>query len=455
MKNISNCVKYVFQGSNWFNVLFRWLPQLQRVNVTKLTHLNYDCMHLIMKQLNLIDLINVAQTSKQLNFVAVDVFKHQYQPSSKTFVFEVLLPRPYLFKKLLFLRNLPKFEVNGNRVEIYDYEMILNFVKIFGHFLKKIDQSRQNPFYPEKYAMPNHYINEYCDESLNHFNFNEYFPIENMRKPFKNVHQIDFIANWQQHKGSHEGHSKFISKEIFPALRRLSLAGVAIESNCSARCFLPNLEHLNFYGGDVDESVIKDFLLVNSHIQSIELSGSLDVLHTITKTLPNLTNITLWHSDISNLAFDFDTVETLWIKNCNQLTYNLSFTNLLEFTMETSGFEHLQSWTQFFTQNSNMTHFNLKFYYWDDEGFEMFASHLQNLEELTLTVILGHRFHSRVINAITVINFLEHNEKLKKLELSLCDCNKAHESTYRQRLSVQWNIGKLENGLSFERKGAV
>lgn len=74
----------------------------------------------------------------------------------------------------------------------------------------------------------------------------------------------------------------------------------------------------------------------------------------------------------------------------------------------------------FFEKNSNIRRFNLKFHYWQDEPFKMIAPFLQNLEEMTLSVKLEHKFHARVINATTIINFIEQHEKLKRFKLNLC-----------------------------------
>lgn len=100
------------------------------------------------------------------------------------------------------------------------------------------------------------------------------------------------FSNYVGYEKPHNGHSKFIPNEMFPALRHLTLIG--IENNCSSHCYLPKLKHLRYYSG-IDKSAVKDFRTIDCHIQSIELSDSLDILHlrTIKETSPVYNSILL------------------------------------------------------------------------------------------------------------------------------------------------------------------
>lgn len=434
----------IFQVLNWLNKISESEHQpTNNVNKIELTDLNFDCMYLIINQLSLSDLLNVVRANEKLSFVAAAVFQHQYHPSSKEFFFEIPPPS----QSLLLKNASPRYKLTENRFEVYDMTMALTILKYFGKFIRKFVQT-DSPFYPDKYAMLYRYINEYCYESIFDISFNEHFSIFNMTKSFKNVEKIQFIAY-----NPHNGQSKFISNEMFPSLRHLTL--IEIENNCSSHCYLPKLEHLCFYSG-IDKSAVKDFLTVNSHIQSIELSGSLDILQLqiIKETLPNLQNITLQHAFSKYFKFHFDTVTTFTIEQCSKYAYDLKLKNLQEFNMQTYGLEDLESWTGFFKKNSNIRRFNLKFQYWRDESFEMIAPFLQDLEDMTISVILEHTFHARVINATTIINFIAQHEKLKRFELDLCECNNDDEAIYRQKLSETWNIKSFDHGHSFERKNA-
>lgn len=128
----------------------------------------------------------------------------------------------------------------------------------------------------------------------------------------------------------------------------------------------------------------------------------------------------------------------LTIEKCSKYAYDSTFTYLQEFNMQTYGLGDLQSWIEFFKKNSNIRRFNLYFHYCRVEPFEMIAPYLENIEEITLSVILEHQFHAIVINATTTINFIEQHEKLKRLELYECNS--------KLSANIEWNVEYQELG---------
>lgn len=412
--------------------------------------LNSDCIYLILAHMDLASLLNMVQTNKHLHSMVTHVLKYQYQVSSKALFIE--LSTPALLTANFWDKNLPKYEppkfrFTENRFEIYEYEIALNFLKYFGYLIRTFVQS-ENSFYCERYEKIYQFINEYCHETLVDFNFNQNFPIDVMTKPFTNVKNIIYTSYWRTSE-----EPTFMSNEMFPALRSLTLTAFAFE-NIRSDCFLPHLEHFSVHV-ESNSSEVLDFLTLNSHIQSIEFSGNSETLSALARmNLPNFRNLTLWHMYIRTYLYHFDTVTTFTIKRAGIFRHNLRFTNLQEFNMNTFGFEYLPSWVEFFQNNTNIKRFNLKFNYWFNDSFDMIAPYLQNLEEMSISIIVKPKFNDG-INATTIVNFIQHHEKLKRVELDLYDCNKDVEEMYEKSFSDEWIISNLVHGFSFKRKSTV
>lgn len=135
--------------------------------------------------------------------------------------------------------------------------------------------------------------------------------------------------------------------------------------------------------------------------------------------------------------------------------HNFTFFNLQEFTMDTDGLDHLSSWVEFFRNNSNIRQLNLKFKYWSNDKFEMIAPYLQNLEEMTLPITIEHQSHDGVSNAAIIIDFMQHHEKLKRVEWNHCDVKKGDEKMYWEKLCDEWIISNLGQRIAFKRKSAI
>ncbi|XP_055306315.1 uncharacterized protein LOC129570649 [Sitodiplosis mosellana] len=180
---------------------------------TKLTDVNVDCLEHIFKNLSLIDLLNVADSNKQLKPAADLVFASRY---GKQWIF--ILSR---YKSILiFERNMYPPTVQIPR------SFRLKLLRCFGHLITKLDITHDKHM--------DAYVNEYCAESLVEIKFQrcKASTLDDLKKPFTQVKTLCFDSCKLGSKLSE-------LDKWFPKVRRLEFT----DRNETAVHF-PHLQHL-------------------------------------------------------------------------------------------------------------------------------------------------------------------------------------------------------------------
>lgn len=189
--------------------------EVEVVIETKFTDINIDCQELILNHLSLVDLLNIADTSKEFKTAADLVFSKKF--GSKRV--DVVCIQPY--------RNL--CGKSDETIEwIYSAKTCLQLLRNFGHLISILEFGPANVLekthlrdsFPLLYKCAITYINEYCAESLTKIRIRQ-CPKGFLKflKPLPNVQSVEIDSF------GFEGLSKDSMKILFPKLNRLIYVG--------------------------------------------------------------------------------------------------------------------------------------------------------------------------------------------------------------------------------------
>ncbi|XP_055317512.1 uncharacterized protein LOC129576421 [Sitodiplosis mosellana] len=207
-------------------------PDAEMVTKTKLSDINIDCQERVFKHLDLLDLLNIADSSKQFKTAADLVFAKKFGNERVNVVYI----QPY---------RKQCGKVDETVEWIHSAKTCLQVFRNFGHLITVLEFGPANVLekthlkesFSLLYKFAIEYINEYCAESLTEFlihqcpkGFLKYL------KPLPNVSTVEIESF------GFEGQSKDSLKTLFPKLNRL----IYIDFNQSLGIIenhFPHLEH--------------------------------------------------------------------------------------------------------------------------------------------------------------------------------------------------------------------
>lgn len=373
--------------------------------------LNTDVQFLILENLNLTDLLSIAQTNKHLSSLAVDVYRRKF--SSKT----VMIHDPNF--------NKTDDNLNGNVIYIENIETISKMLKYFGAYMTHINAAYGHNVARIKSIVPlldriNSWINLYCSENLIHFQIDSFYDdltLRKMNKPFKRVENITIRGRLQELSGS-----SLHFDELFPALRRLYLPFLNVHNKNSLYRHFPHLEHIEIstYAytdpSRLTETSVEFILRKNPQIRSIKLSSSsLDFLKILNDLCPNLEWLELDFFEMDSEDKDsseivFKNVKTFKVySTLYNVPKNVRFRNLIQFHTDTLS---LSEWGQRLLEKNKQ----LKKLYLDrgcvgTEVLDTLTPALSQLVEISLT------FCARVDDE-SIIRFINNNQQMEKFHFS-------------------------------------
>lgn len=123
----------------------------------KFTDLNFDCLEIVLEYLNLIDLLNVADTSKRLNKAAELVFARENGNKNVT------------FGNTRILRH-RSFKITHEEIYIDDLKTSLQLLRCVGRVVSKIKFNKLTSMVENQAKLDDQlvtYTNRYCAEYLN------------------------------------------------------------------------------------------------------------------------------------------------------------------------------------------------------------------------------------------------------------------------------------------------
>lgn len=387
-------------------------PPLQRCdgaksseNAKNLANIDLDCQSLIVEQLDLHDLLSIAQTNTHFNSLAGDVFRRKF--GQKLFV---LLPDWNILGG-------DKFGIEANRVLITSSELAENLLKIFGHLISKVSVfferiDFQFDVITGQMAMR---INKFCWKSLVHLEMTN-CPVQiwkELENPFLNVENVTF-------KNLLSAPKNFDLNKIFPNMRRLELHDVdLIESGLFDHAFV-HLEHISikfFVELEIFVNDVKQMITKNPQIRSVSLEHvSAQFLELLSKNLPQIEILEIL-SEIqdfpSNERIHFRNVKSVLMKFQSFMApIGISFPKIEQFELDIQP-ELPESWIQYIKQHENLKKLHLNGPVLDSHIVAL-SDGLPNLIDVSLNCASDVRVE-------TIISFVGKNQQMKKLQLNTRD----------------------------------
>lgn len=431
---------YLFVGyfQGWLSIdrhLIKRFNVLQWDNGTKLTDLNVDCQLHILKELDFISLVNVAEVDEAYSALAADVFKRKFA------------------HKIIELRETSsKNEV----VELHDvikiekFNMISKVFNHFGHFISKVkliygrDQKYQSKLV---FELVSHHSDNFIKFHIECYNE---FLLQNVQKPFYNAENVSFAGEFYE-----LGSESMKLNEMFPKMRQLSLGYLHVTDPTSIHLHFPYLEHLSVSfirtKQPFTDTDIKCLINKNPQIQSLSIyHGSMEFFKFVSENMPNLNALYLpWKfSDYLNdrdRPIHFKTVKKLSIKyTINRFPRNVTFDKLQEMEFICNP-DFPDVWINFIEKNTHLTRLNItngEIYKID---LEKITSILPDLVEVSFICGLD-------IDIESIVKFLNLNTKLKKLNLK-CDSNWLFREPRSKDIQTQigWKVIQNPNNILFEK----
>ncbi|XP_055326382.1 uncharacterized protein LOC129580199 [Sitodiplosis mosellana] len=389
---------------------------------TKLTDVNVDCLEHIFKNLSLIDLLNVADSNKQLKPAADLVFASRYGKQS------IEINLEFKFVRI--------FERNQQTAKIL-WLFCFKLLRCFGHSITKLKiiyGSSQNATLDVKI---DRYVSKYCSKSLVEIELKHCASrtLNDLKKPFSSVESLYFV--------SCELGSKLSElNKWFPKVQRLEFLGANELSDCNDIAVnFPDLQHLSLYLPDVEKNRLNqkhfaELLRLNPNLQKLYIYGHIDAKHlqSFSKHLQHLESLEIhpfgYFSNAKNGTAHFPNVRKLKLRGWAR-RFPMTFDKLEELIVISIVMD--QTLANFISKHKTLTKLNYAGNKYGEPGA---------LLKITLPALDEVDFGYCAFPIDEVITFMKKCTSLKKLTLRFCD--EKDYQTVQNRLGNKWRETEKE-----------
>lgn len=396
---------------------------------------------MILEQLELLDLVAVAQTNKHLSYLAGDVFRRRY--SSKIFD----ISGSVKFQS----DSSDVVSVTHTHMYIKDAQVSALILRIFGHLIHRISI---NFFTVEERNEIERLIENYCSDSLIRIDFHHFDKgvLSAFTKPLKGVEMVTI-----QGKCLSSNVKVLELNGLFPNLHQLGLSYIDILYPDMFNVQFSQLEHfdINLQRTYVSQSpgdfirnmklAVENLLKKNPTVKSLTLNDcdSLDFVKMASDYLPNLEEIT---ADF--VALDRYNGEHIHFSNVNKVDFSwtdynmtglMSFDKLEDLKLSCSARECIE----FAKQNRNVKKINMFGKSLSAQNILTIGDVLPNLVELTLT-------SEEKVQADPIIQLIQRSKHLEKVTLEF-----GGTETYNnlsQQISKDWTVKQTRYEIILEKE---
>lgn len=377
-----------------------------------MTDLDLDIQFYLWENVELNELISIAETNRQLSVLAKDIFQFRY--AKKTFIIADDMDC-----------GGESFLVENKVILICDSELILRMLSNFGHLIMKLSLK---PTTVEQTKIIQS-INRHCTDTLSEIHIHSFQSnfFDQITKPFAKLQSV-YLQGFFRRLIS----STLSFGELMPALRNFSFEFVFIGTpNCTSDIAqeLPNLEHLSvnvnqfFHPGHVNEDDFTELMRKNPQIQRITLQfGDRYILKIINEILPNLYHleledyVRLADTDQGEQRIVFEHVQNFTITDSSvSVPENTDFRNLIEFHSDGSqamGIVTCYKWFDVVENGTQLEKLFVKRHPLNDEQLEKLASMSSKLKEIVLNVEVN-------IKDEAIVKLVKNSQKLERMQLSV------------------------------------
>lgn len=435
-------------------------------SMTKITDMNVDCLEMVFEHLDLPDLLNVADSNKELRSAAGIVFNRKYGKSllhlniktliqyngtsidmfrinvRSSFKYDYLLKKYPIIstKKLINSKpNTPKIynpimKIENGKISITDLYTSLRVVRCFGNWISRMHIDHLEYFESSRPCIELfRYANEYSADSLIELRVTDnHNIIVEFPKPFAKVETVSF-----EYVGMDIDQNIF--KTWFPQMRHLELWEV---KKIIFGVHFPNLESFDFrmtgYSQDVsEEQQLEVFVRENPHIKSITIREYLDgrfnrYMSVHLQKLEELRFIAVGpETTISNNYSDVGQVQFKTVKKFHMSdggydvfpVFAPSFDQLEEFTADGIPFDEIQNFVE---KHPKIISLTIKKYvnHFNEEDVLQIVKALPLIGHLDVSVAGEYGFS--IGSAIRFMTEFKQLSKLK-IKLKLNEDNKLHK----------------------------
>lgn len=434
-----------------------------------------DCAILILEYLDFGDLLSAVQVNRNFKVAAEYVFKSKY--SKRVIEIEDTFKCPQKHNPINIgdlkiktqqfsdalettsdKENEVKYREHDHRIEILDYNMIVDTFKQFAISNLAIILSKHNDRVPAQ--LLGQLISNYSSESLKSiiFHATHFNPLEIIAKPLVNVNNVTFYENF------HSNISVILPvDQLFPKIEALFMFYET--TNVSYfNCHMPNLKYLYFQGERYPPADGVSFVHIiqkNPQIESIKADYIKPEYILAASKLPNLKNFTVADFKERTIQTRFQTVRKFTARWSPKAPQSFNFPNLRIFRLELVARAHLSLWTNFLRKHSYITALHLEQSRIDVEGttpenpidgdFSQIMAVLPNLLEMSVTCRSWNDFENDY-GVDMIVAALNTHRNLNKFELifdEVLDWETLRSSF--DGINGEWLITDIGIGVSFVR----
>lgn len=395
------------------------------VNYANFSELNDDCKLLILEQLDLISLVNMAEVDENLHALAEDVYRRKYSTNSLHFYAEI------------FWGN--NVKISGDFIFTKDLSIFAKIVKQFGHLITDLKFDYTNNA-SEAVSLANRHCNNLQSFYISSHSENV---LTEVAKSFNSVKTVIFAGEI----------GKLSSKtmqlnEMFPKLQSLSIKHSNFDWD-SLILEYPHLEHLKIWtSSTMNETAFERLLKLNPQIRSLSVNMiPHNVFSFINKQLPKLENLELSITSFlqSSEPINFKSVRNLTVTFSPQcFPENVTFEQLSElrvFWMPTP----MIQWLAFIRRHSTLR----KLYFVSmTNGILNAIENVPNIEQVSF-------FMQGDTSVASIIQFLERNENINTLSIQYrihSNDTKRQLADFRNQIQGEWDVTESTETFLFEKK---
>lgn len=396
----------------------------------KLTHLGIDCLERIFRYLPFADLMNVADSNKQLKKAADLVFLLKH--GSKTVMVAGFSSCPKRFR-------MDYWHEIGYVILSAHLKRTFQMLRCFGHMISKLGVNMQGNRSVDKlelldfhYGHLIFYIKQYCGESLTEITFLDTPPCGSLHhfvKPFANIHTVGV-------QSSDLANASLI--KLFPKMQRLKYHCQKITDFASIESDALNLEHLEIVPKEnwKTEESFRNFRL-SQQLQSLAVPF-IALYQGMHETLPNLQHLIVKkmpRNIDTSIKFHFKTVKKLEIFSDSLFSMVFSFDKLeeiiLNYYTECLRYDNHDQLYDFIHEHPTIKKFEIRICMQLTEV---------NLSKLINLLPLVEEFHvSCKFSVHDVIRFMNGKKTLKNISIYLINGSNIEIADVQKRLNDKWH----------------
>lgn len=318
----------VTQIFTWFRKCFQPLMKLTRrfFTPTKLIDINNDCLETIFEYLNLLDLLNVANSNIHLQCAAESVFYRKFRKIDIYFY-------PWIILVNFFHNDV--IESSENHMQIKKLKTMLELLRYFGHMMQKLTINLSDRL-PNREVIQ--YIKKYCSNSLTEITL--YINAEDMDVSDLILSKVEKVKFVMCSRGLEL--SKYI--RWFPNMREIFFC-----FGHFPQCIhIPHLEKCSIISRScrmTNEGDIVKFVRLNPSIRSMHFDcpfNNVNIIKDVVHSLPQLENLYIHLSlkDLQNLnnpSIQHENVKVFTLRvygNHHIDLFPFTFNRLEEFSLE-------------------------------------------------------------------------------------------------------------------------